>query len=527
MTKVRWSICGLLFFATTINYLDRQTFSILVPFFENDLRLGPVDLALINVSFLLAYGFGMPFAGRWIDRIGVRKGLGSSFLLWNLASMGHALVASLGGFVAIRFLLGVGESGNFPASVRTVSEWFPRRERALAVGWFNAGSNVGAILAPVLAVAIAQAYGWRACFFGLGAVGLVWWFFWRRLYQKPSEHPLVSAEELAYITQDPDESVETVSLDQLFGMKPIYALGFAKFLTDAPWWFYLTWLPKFLTDEFHLSTAFMAFSLPVVFIVADLGSVGGGWLSSWLLSRGASVGRARKLAMLTCALAAVPVMLVGSLVAKSSAVGLPAIYPALAILSLAAAAHQGWSSNLYALVSDTLPRPAVATAVGVNTAFGVTGGALFQIFVGNSVAGGSYTLPFVVAGSLYLVGLLVLQLMLPQVTMNQSKGRVSMGWVALGGVALIGAVIAFQVVLNKPKYVSLADYETKRGVELKAVQQPISGPTAKVGWMDARWISWKTPAGQKVELVKMDRDGRPSLEPKGQKAKGYQGPTFP
>ncbi len=526
VTRVRWTICALLFFATTINYFDRQLFSILVPFFENDLRLGPVDLALINVSFLLAYGAGMVFVGRWIDRVGVKRGLGTSFLVWNLASVGHALVGSLGGFAAIRFLLGLGESGNFPASVRTVAEWFPKKERALAAGWFNAGSNVGAILAPLLAVGIAETLGWRACFMLLGGLGLVWLWFWMRLYRAPARHPGVSPSELAYIQQDPPESTGKLSVGEVFGMRPVYALSVAKFFTDAPWWFYLTWLPKFLSDGFRLSPGFMALAIPVVFIVADFGSVGGGWLSSRLLARGFSVGRARKTAMLVCAVSALPVSLVGGLVKGPAVLGIPPVYVAVALISLAASAHQGWSCNLYTLVSDTLPRAAVSTTVGIQTAFAVVGAALFQIFVGHSVAEGSYAPPFLLAGTLYLIGLLALHLLLPRVEPVTPRRKVSGFAIACGVAVLLGSLVWLQLVLNKPKYESLGDYEAKRAVELKAISPPVEGPRAKVGWMGARWVYWRTSKGPTNELVKFDRDGRPIVEPDGSNAKGYSGPSI-
>jgi ACS family hexuronate transporter-like MFS transporter len=527
ISRVRWTICALLFFATTINYFDRQLFSLLIPFFENDLRLGPVDLALINVCFLLAYGFGMTFVGRWIDQVGVRLGLGTSFLVWSLASMAHCLATSLGGFATIRFFLGVGESGNFPASVRTVADWFPKKERALATGWFNAGSNVGAILAPLLAVRLAEAIGWRTCFLLLGAVGMVWLAFWQRLYRRPDEHPKISPEELAYIRQDPVDSTQAIGVREVFGMRPVYAVAAAKFFTDAPWWFYLTWLPKFLVDEFKLPPAFMALCLPIVFIVADFGSVGGGWLSSNLLGRGMALGRARKTAMLVCALCAVPVTLVSLLLKVPTVLGVASVYPAIALISLAAAAHQGWSGNLYTLVSDTLPKPAIATTVGIQTAFGVFGAALFQIFVGRSVASGSYAPPFVLAGCLYLIGLLALQLLLPHVEPTTPRRRVPSAAIVAGAVAMLAAVGALQVVLNHPKYDSLADYRVKRAVELAASTAPTDGPTAKVGWMNAQWISWHTPKGGKVELIKLDRDDRPVVEPKGALAKGYVGPPAP
>ncbi|MGK4005164.1 MFS transporter [Sorangium sp. So ce1036] len=526
VTRVRWTICALLFFATTINYLDRQLFSLLIPFFEDELRLGPTDLALINVSFLLAYGFGMVFVGRWIDRIGTGKGLSATFLLWNVASAGHAFVGSFAGFAGIRFLLGVGEAGNFPSAVRTVAEWFPKKERALATGLFNCGSNVGAILAPLLAVRIAEAYGWRTCFLLLGGVGVVWIFFWNRLYRRPEEHPKVSPEELAHIRSDAKESTESLGVGEVFGMRPVYAVAIAKFFTDAPWWFYLTWLPKFLVSEFNLKPTFMAYAIPVVFLVADGGAVGGGWLSSRLIAGGRSVGAARKLAMLVCALSAVPVMAVGQLVGVPSVAGIPTVFVAVAILSLAAAAHQGWSSNLYTLVSDALPRPAMATVVGVMTAFGVVGGALFQIFVGWSLKiTGSYALPFLLAGTLYLIGLLALHLVLPRVEPVTPKRSVPKAAIVAGGVVMLASIAGLQFALNRPPYTSVADYRATRSAQLGATGAPTEGPAARVGWMDARWYLWPTPEGTKAELIKLDRDARPIVEPRGASAKGYEGPT--
>lgn len=526
MTRTRWTICALLFFATTINYLDRQLFSLLVPFFENELRLGPTDLALINVSFLLSYGYGMVFVGRWIDRVGTRKGLTATFLLWNVASAAHAFVGSLGGFAAIRFLLGVGEAGNFPSAVRTVAEWFPKKERALATGLFNCGSNVGAILAPLLAVRIAEAYGWRACFLFLGGIGVVWIFFWTRLYRRPEEHPKVSPEELAHIRSDAKESTEALGISEVFGMRPVYAVAMAKFFTDAPWWFYLTWLPKFLVGEFRLTPTFMAYAIPVVFLVADVGAIGGGWLSSKLIASGRSVGTARKLAMLACALAAVPVMAVGQLVDVPSVAGIPSVYIAVGLISLAAAAHQGWSSNLYTLVSDTLPRPAMATVVGIKTAFGVVGGAIFQIFVGRSLTlTGSYAVPFLLAGGLYLVGLLVLHLLLPRVEPVVPKRRVPMAAIVGGGLAMLASIAALQFALNRPPYASVAEYRATRSAQLGATGAPVEGPAAHVGWMDARWYLWPTAQGTKAELVKLDRDGRPIVESRGAGANGYTGPS--
>lgn len=527
MSRVRWTICALLFFATTINYIDRQLYSYLVPFFENDLRLGPTDLALINVSFLLAYGFGMLFVGQFIDRVGTRFGLSATFLVWNIASIGHALIGSLTGFMGIRFLLGLGEAGNFPAAIKTVAEWFPKKERAYATGWFNSGSNIGAVLAGLLGVGLAQAVGWRYCFLILGGVGSVWIFFWLRLYRSPELHPKVSAAELAHIQSDPPDDPEPVTYGQLFRMRPVWAVAVASFFTDAPWWFYLTWLPKFLVDGYKLNPSFMGVAVPIVFVAADIGSIGGGWISSTLIARGRSVGSARKTAMLVCALCAVPVSLVGALVDVPSILGIPTIYVALVIMSLAASAHQGWSANFYTIISDTLPRKAVAMTVAIKTAFAVVGGAFFQLFVGRAVQlTGSYLLPFMLASCLYLVGLLCLHLILPKVEPVRPGKSVSVFVMVAVGLAMLASIVATQIVLNKPPYLSLAEYRILRQTELHSDSAPKEGPTAKVGWMNARWYRWHLvdkPA--KLELIKFDRSDRPIVEGKGAAASHYVGPS--
>ncbi len=527
-TRYRWTICALLFFATTINYLDRQLFANLVPFFQDDLRMGPTDLAIINVSFLLSYGIGMIFVGRFVDRVGTRKGLSVTFLVWNLASMGHALVGSIAGFTGIRALLGVGEAGNFPAAVKTVSEWFPKKERALATGWFNCGSNVGAVITPPLTVLLAATLGWRACFLILGGVGIVWLFFWQRMYRRPEDHPKVSPSELAYIRSDPPEPTEAVSYAALFRYRPLYGVSAAKFFTDAPWWFYLTWMPKFLVDEFDLSPAIMATALVAIYLFADVGAIFGGWLSSRLIKRGASVTAGRKLAMLVCALGAVPVIFVGRLVDTPTVGPIPSAWFAVAAIALAAAAHQGWSSNVYTVVSDALPRSAVAMAVGVITAFGVIGASLFQFLVGRSVAlTGSYALPFLLAGTLYLVGLAAMHVILPRlepgVPREPRNPRLTVAAVWAVGLAVVLALGLVQYLLNKPPYDSERDYFAKRAGELKAASY-LAGPPAKVGWMDARWIGWRTPDGVKPELIKFDRDARPVIDPKGVATTKYEGP---
>lgn len=525
-TGYRWTICALIFFAVTINYLDRSLFSQLVPFFESELKLGPTDLALINVSFTLPYGFAMVFIGRWIDRVGIRRGLGSSYLIWNVASIGHALVQSLGGFMGARFLLGLGESGMYPSGVKTVTEWFPVKERSTATGIFNAGANMGAIAAPLLGVWLAKTFGWRVCFLLTGALGLIWLVFWNTAYRPPREHPKVEAEELALIEGDPEEPTGAIGYSELFGMKPIYALAIAKALSDAPWWFYLFWLPKFFVDGFHVDPTFMSFALAFVYVIADVGSIAGGWLSSRLIASGRPVGSARKTAMLVCAVAVTPVIAVGYLTDTTVWAGIPGVYWAAILLAIAAGAHQGWSSNLFTVISDTVPKPAVAMAVGAINGFAMIGTSAMQFFVGKAVAvTSSYQLPFLVAGTLYLIALLILHLMMPEIRQTQPKKKANLVLVAAGGVAILAALGFLQYLANKPPYQSPQDYLARRATEVHAIGAPKLGPTAKVGWMDAQWYRWETTDGKpKIELVKLDTHAHAFIESKGAKAAHYEGP---
>ncbi|MHB8636994.1 MAG: MFS transporter [Fimbriimonadaceae bacterium] len=524
----RWTICALIFFATTVNYLDRQLFSVLVPFFEDDLKLGPTDLALINVSFILPYGIVMIFVGRFIDRVGLRRGLSATYLLWSAASIGHAVVTSLTGFMGVRFLLGVGESGMYPAGVKTITDWFPRKERALGTGIFNAGANCGAFLAPMLGVFIAQAYGWKFCFVVTGFIGLIWLLFWQRYYREPERHPRVSAAELDYIRSDREGPPKPISYSQLFAIRPVYGLMIGKALSDAPWWFYLTWMPVFLIDQFHLTPVGMAVAIPIIYVVADVGSVGGGWMSSFMIRRGVPVGPARKRTMLACALLVVPVMSIGGLVGHGPIFGIPCAGLAVAIVALAAGAHQGWSSNLFTLISDTVPSGSMAMAVGAINGAAMIGVSAFQFFVGRAVQlTSSYTLPFVVAGGLYLVALVVIHLFIPEVRMCDPVRAVKLSWVWMGAFAVVAGLGWLLYETNRPPYLSLADYRMVRRTELKAVGDPQPGPVATVAWMDARWYRWPEPGGQaKIELIKFDRAGRPIVESKGAKAPKYKGPTL-
>ena len=402
----RWVICGLLFFATTINYIDRQVIGILKPTLQDQLHWSEIDYSNIVFAFQVAYAIGLLMVGRIIDRFGVRKGFSLAVVVWSIAAMAHALVSSVFGFGVVRFALGLGESGNFPASIKTVAEWHPRKERAFAAGIFNAGSNVGAVVAPLVVPWITFAFGWQWAFIATGALGFIWLAAWLVMYSLPEQQRRVSASELAYIRSDPKESDKRVSLASLFRHRQTWAFALGKFLTDPIWWVYLFWMPDFLNKTYGLSLSKIGPPLVAIYLIADIGSIGGGWFSSTLIRRGWSVNNGRKAAMLLCAVAVVPVVFA----AKAAS-----LLTAVALLGLAAAAHQGWSANIFTLVSDMFPKPAVASVVGIGGMAGAVGGMVIAKIVGYILEWtGSYVLIFIMAGSAYLIALLVIHLLVPK-----------------------------------------------------------------------------------------------------------------
>ncbi len=401
-------MCALLFFATTINYIDRQIFSILAPDLQRTFQWTEVEYGYIITAFQAAYAFGLVFAGRMMDRFGTRRGYSLVIVLWSLAAMAHALASSAFGFGAARFALGLSEAGNFPAAIKTVSEWFPKTERALATGIFNAGANIGAVVAPAVVPFIALRYGWRWSFIFTGALGFIWLVAWLLMYRRPREHPRLSAAELAYIESDPPESVEQIPWRAILPLKQTWAFAIGKFLTDPVWWFYLFWLPKFLNTKYGLTLDKIGPPLIIVYLAADVGSVGGGWLSSALLKHGWTVNHARKTAMLTCALAVVPIMFAS----RASS-----LWVAVLLLSIATGAHQGWSANLYTIVSDTFPRRAVGSVIGFGGTAGAIGGMVVATASGFILEWtGSYMPLFIMAGSMYLIALAFIHLLLPRMS---------------------------------------------------------------------------------------------------------------
>ncbi|MBI4874493.1 MAG: MFS transporter [Acidobacteria bacterium] len=405
--RVRWLICGLLFLATTINYMDRQILGILAPTLERDIGWSESQYGFIVTAFNAAYAIGLLGFGRFIDVLGTRRGYALSVGLWSLAASLHGAVTSALGFGAARFALGLGEAGNFPAAVKTVSEWFPRRERAFAVGLFNCGSNVGAIVTPLMVPWIALHWGWRWAFILTGAVGFLWILGWVALYRRPTEHPRLSKSELDYILSDAEPPAPSRPWLALLQYRQVWALVLARFLTDPVWWFYLYWIPKFLHSKHGLTLDKIGLPLVVIYVAADGGSVFGGWLSSTLIKRGWTVSAARKTAILVSALMVTPMMF-GAQASET--------WVAVLILSLATAGHQGWAANMFASISDMFPRNAVSSVTGITGFGGSAGGMLVATATGFILeATGSYVPIFLWAGIAYLVILGLIHVMIPRI----------------------------------------------------------------------------------------------------------------
>ena len=403
-SHLRWTICALLFFATTKNYIDRQVFSILAPDLQRAIGWNEIQYGYIVTAFQGAYALGLIIVGRLMDRFDMRKGFSLVMTVWNLAAMAHALVFSALGFGFARLALGLGESGNFPASIKAVAEWFPKKERALATGIFNAGANIGAIIAPLTVPWIAIHWGWRWAFILTGVLGFIWVALWLIFYRKPEEHPRISQAELDYIQSDPPEPTTHIGWAHLLPLRQTWAFTIAKFMTDPIWWFYLFWMPKFLNSKFGLTLDKIGLPLVAIYVASDLGSIGGGWISSVLIKRGWSVNAGRKTAMLICAISVVPVMLASQ----------TSMWVSVALVGLAAAGHQGWSANLFTLTSDMFPRRAVASVVGIGGTGGSIGGMLIATLAGFFLqATGSYITLFIVCGSAYLTALAIVQLLVP------------------------------------------------------------------------------------------------------------------
>ncbi|MEX3957692.1 MFS transporter [Trinickia sp. EG282A] len=406
LSKYRWRVCALLFFATTINYLDRQVLGLLKPSLALQFNWTETQYSYIVVVFTACYAIGMLLSGKLVDKVGVKIGYGVCVLLWSIAACGHALVRSTLGFGVMRALLGISESGSFPCAVKSVSEWFPRKEQALAVGILTAGTSIGAVAAPAVVPWLAATYGWEAAFFVTGLTGFVWLGFWCVMYQAPLKHRKVTKAELEYISEDAasPSTVEPAKVRwvSLFKLRPTWAFFAGKLLTDPIWWFMLFWLPSYFNSRFHLDLKNLGLPLVIVYISTSMGSIGGGWVSSALIRRGWSVTKARQTTMLVLAFLVTPIAM---------SPWINDMWAMVALLSLAAAAHQGWSANLFTTASDMFPKAAVGSVVGIGGLAGALGATLFPLFVGAVLdhfkalghINAGYNILFVICGSAYLV----------------------------------------------------------------------------------------------------------------------------
>jgi ACS family hexuronate transporter-like MFS transporter len=417
MTHMRWWILALLFCGTTVNFLDRMVMGILAPDLQKQYSINDIEYGYISAAFAFCYAFGQLFSGRLLDAIGTRMCYALSLATWSIAAMLHAVASGFMGFRIMRGFLGIAESPAFPSAAKAVAEWFPRRERAFAFGFINAGTNMGVIVASAVVPWLAVNWGWQWSFICTGAVGFVVLAFWIPIYKKPAEHPGVSAAELAHINSDPPEPGHKPGWLTLLGCRQAWAFAMGKFLTDSMWWFYITWIPKYLNSKYHVDLIHIGLPLVLIYVICDVGSIGGGWISSMLIKRGLSVNRSRKTALFLSALCVMPII---------SAQNITGLWTAVLVLGLVTAGHQGFSSNLYTLVSDMFPRQAVGAVAGFGGMCGYFGASLFQIVVGYSVEKHhNYTVPFVCAGLAYIIALAVIHALVPRLEPANVSGNVT------------------------------------------------------------------------------------------------------
>ena len=420
--KYRWTILTLVFFATTVNYLDRQVISLLKDdYLDPQFGWSESDYANVVIMFQIAYAIGMIGVGRIIDKIGTKLGYALSLLVWSLAAVGHAFARSTLGFMVARGALGLSEAGNFPAAIKTVAEWFPKKERAYATGLFNSGTNVGAIIAPLTVPLIAIYFGWQWAFILTGTVGLIWLFFWIVIYEVPSKHKKLSKKEYEYIHSDADEAIskndteEKLSWFKLLAFRQTWAFVIGKFLTDPVWWFYLFWLPSFLFNQYGMVKTQVALPIALVYTMTTVGSIYGGWLSGYFMGKGWTVNKARKTAMLIFALLVIPVV-------SAQALGQFSHWYAVLIIGLAASSHQAWSANIFTTVSDMFPKKAVASVTGIGGMAGAVGGILLSAAAGilfdhykalGNIDTGYYIM-FIICGSAYLLAWIIFNILAPK-----------------------------------------------------------------------------------------------------------------
>jgi MFS transporter, ACS family, hexuronate transporter len=404
--RFRWVICGLLFLGVTKNYMDRQVLGVLKVPLQQQFGWNDVDYGNLVFVFQAAYALGMLFVGSLIDRLGTRIGYAIAMVFWSVASMAHAAANSFATFAVARAALGFGEAGVFPASIKTVSEWFPKQERALATGIFNAGTNIGAIITPLLVPWIVVRLGWRWAFLCIGLLGFLWLALWLGLYRKPEEHSYCTESERKYIQEgEPNAQAVRLPWTQLLRYRQTWTIAAGKFTIDPIWWFYLFWIPDYLQRAQGLRLTQIGLPILVIYLISDVGSIAGGWLSSTLLRRGFSLNAARKSAMLASAVCVVPIAMVYRI---------SGLWPATLLIGLAAAGHQGFSANLFTLSSDLFPSRAVASVAGFSGMAGAVGGMLIAQIVGHVLLWtNSYMIPFFIAASAYLIALLIIQVLSP------------------------------------------------------------------------------------------------------------------
>lgn len=422
--KYRWTICGLVFFATTINYLDRQVISLLKSTLSAELHWDDADYANIEIAFKLFYAFGMLGAGRLVDKMGTKIGYAVATTLWSIAAIAHALASSAFGFGVVRAALGITEAGNFPAAIKTIAEWFPRRERAFATGLFNSGTNIGAIIAPLSVPFIAAEMGWQWAFIITGLLGFIWLILWWIFYDTPAKSPRISKAEYDYIhadaveaaTDKADEKKPQVSWAKLLSFRQTWAFALGKLLTDPIWWFYLFWLPDFLESQYNLKGTEIAIPVALVYTLSTFGSIGGGYLPMYLIKSGWPVFRARKTSMLIYALCVFPIVF-------AQILGESNMWLAVIVIGFAAAAHQAWSANIFTTVSDMFPKFTTASVTGLGGMFGALGGILLTALVQKNMfvyyrsigqIETAYYIMFFVCGGAYLLAWTIMHFLVPK-----------------------------------------------------------------------------------------------------------------
>jgi ACS family hexuronate transporter-like MFS transporter len=420
----RWTICGLVFFATTVNYLDRQVISLLKSTLSQELNWNDGDYANIEIAFKLFYAFGMLGAGRLVDKLGTKIGYAVATTLWSIAALAHALVNTVFGFAAVRSALGITEAGNFPAAIKTVAEWFPKKERAFATGIFNSGTNFGAIVAPLSVPFIAAEMGWQWAFIITGMLGFVWLVLWLMFYETPAKSTRLSKTEYDYINSDAaevladknDANKPQVSWGKLLGFRQTWAFALGKLLTDPIWWFYLFWLPDFLQSQYKLSGTEIAVPVAVVYSLSTIGSILGGYLPMYLIKIGWPVFRARKTSMLIYALCVSPIIF-------AQILGSMSMWYAVCVIGFAAAAHQAWSANIFTTVSDMFPKYTTASVTGIGGMFGALGGILLSALVQKNMfvyyrsinqIETAYYIMFFVCGAAYVLAWVIMHLLVPK-----------------------------------------------------------------------------------------------------------------